>query len=160
VSPRQSGIITGPPSSVTIPQSDMVAVSKKDWRTIRRDVDGLKHPVPYAGNFGWFLLAFVPAAGLFLLGWLAAYGSLPDADKVRLGWVEPVVILAAVAGLVVGCFFLFLDRKIQQSIGRDSARIVQFMDDCYPPDPVEVVQGGDRRAQSSSSPAISSHVQM
>ena len=134
-----SGIITGPASSVTIPRSDMIAVSKKDWRTIRRDVDGLRDPVPYAGNFGWFLLAFVPAAGLFLCGWLAAYGALPDSDKVRLGWVEPVVILAALTSLVIGAFFLFLNRKIQQSIGRDSVRIVQFMDDCYPPDSGDVI---------------------
>lgn len=148
--------VPGPDLTITPPPGEF-NVSERDWHRLYRDVESLENPIGFANNLGWSAVGILLTAAFFALSWNYSYPSLPRDTQQAASWVLPVTVVIVVAAIVIAVVCFVMNYMVEKRLRTDVAAVLGYMNEMHVPHTPDASQSPP---QSSSSPAISSQVQI
>lgn len=132
-SEEPTGNITLPGPKVTIPDpGEVIVVHRNDWIRIRRCVKAVAKPAHYAENLAWAMLGVSISAILAWLPWQAVYGQLNKSAHYRYAFVNPLLIVVAIAAFIIAALSLVFAYSQRGQRSTDVTDIVTDMDSIHP----------------------------
>jgi hypothetical protein len=129
---------TGPPefqlpgSTLTVTEpAKSFAVSKKDWRHLRKGVEGIRFPLQWTENVMWLAISIIPASVFAVLTWLPAYAQLPSAAQLQFSWVTPGIIATGILAFVIALYSGMVARSHRAEGAADRMHVLDDMDEMY-----------------------------
>jgi hypothetical protein len=125
---KRFGVVRAPAA-----QEDRFPVRDTDWLELRGKIANLKKPAPYLAGVGWTCVGISVVTLSALLVWLPADSDLPVKAHTQYVFVTPLLIIAAVAGVVISVFSFVVGHQTRQLRLTTVEDVLTDMDALYEP---------------------------